>query len=176
MYNFSKFCRIMQKLIKEYLNEKEDDKLEDIIKDKLKDIINLSYFLSISKSKEIKIEEHFINKFLRNFNDFNKKESFFFKDSSELKSIMTLFNICHLTQTHICIEGKSGIGKTSCAKAFAEILNEQEFVNYRLFSFNNNTTANDIFGSLTLDENKNISYCNGTLTDSIKYGNIFIAY
>ena len=88
---------------------------------------------------------------------------------------MALFNICSLTQTHICIEGKSGIGKTSCAKAFAEILKQQKFINNKIFSFHNNTTANDIFGSLTLDENKNISYCNGLLTDSIISGNIFIA-
>ena len=94
-----------------------------------------------------------------------------------LINFYALLYICFITHTHICIEGKTGIGKTACARAFSEILKNKKHCidNYRVFSFHNGTNPNDFYGSLTLDEYKNITFCNGALTESILSKNIFIA-
>ena len=64
----------------------------------------------------------------------NEEETFFIKSSEELINLFCLLYICFLTQTHICIEGKTGIGKTAFARAFSEILKTKKHSinNYRV--------------------------------------------
>ena len=169
IYKLSKFCRIIGILINKYG------------KDFLNDIISIGKFLSFSENKNLYLSEHFKSKIIEEYPDMdinlNEEETFFIKSSEELINLFCLLYICFLTQTHICIEGKTGIGKTAFARAFSEILKTKKHSinNYRVFSFHNGTISNDFYGSLTLDENKNIVFCNGALTECILSENIFIA-
>jgi len=159
IYKLSKLCRIIGILINKYGNIY------------IEDIINVAKFLTISENKNINLNENFKYKIIEGFPSeikLSEEEIFFFRDSSEIGDFFALLYICFITQTHLCIEGKTGIGKTACAKAFSEILKKHfEIDNYKIFSFNNETVPNDFYGSLTLDENKNIIFYNGVLSDSI---------
>ena len=159
IYKLSKLCTIIGVLINKYGNAY------------IEDIIDIAKFLTISESKNIYLNEDFKYKIIEGYPPeikLSEEEIFFFRDSSEIGDFFALLYICFITQTHLCIEGKTGIGKTACAKAFSEILKKHfEIDNYKVFSFNNETVPNDFYGSLALDENKNITFYNGVLSDSI---------
>ncbi len=167
IYKLSKLCRIIGILISKYGNTYIDD------------IINVAKFLTFSENKNIKLNEDFKEKIIGQYPQevkLNEEEIFFFKVSSEIGDFFALLYICFITHTHLCIEGKTGIGKTACAKAFSEILKKlYEIDNYKIFSFNNETVPHDFYGSLTLNENKNITFYNGVLSDCILLRSIFIA-
>ena len=167
IYKLSKLCRIIGILINKYGYRF------------MNDIIDIAKFLTISENKKLQLNDDLKMKIIEEFPtevSLNEEETFFFRGLNELEDFFALLFICFITHTHICIEGKTGIGKTACAKAFAEILKTNKYYidEYKIFSFNNETVYNDFYGSLTLDENKNISFCNGVLTEASLSKDIYI--
>ena len=169
IYNLSKMCRIYKNLHFQ------------LGQDYMNDILQISYFLSISQDRILELNESIIQTFLDKYdlsNDDNNKdeENYFYIKSKKLKNFFVLLYICFLTHTHICIEGNTGVGKTACAKALSNLLKKKFCIqNFSIFSFHNETESNDFYGTLTINENKRISFCNGPLTQSILSDNIFIA-
>ena len=94
--------------------------------------------MTFSENKKLQLNNDLKKKIIQELStkvSLNEEETFFVK--GELEDFFALLFICFITRTHICIEGKTGIGKTTCAKAFAKILEDKYYIyNYKIFSFN----------------------------------------
>jgi len=77
---------------------------------------------------------------------------------------------------HICVIGRTGIGKTSCAREFSRIrkicmkLSED----FYMHSFHSNTKPSHFYGNITMKNNK-IEFINGSLINAMEKGTTFIA-
>ena len=70
--------------------------------------------------------------------------------------------------------GPTGVGKTSMARAFSEIINKDKKDLFIMFCFNIETQVSDLYGTLTLEQGipKSVK---GPLYKAFEEGNIFIA-
>ena len=107
------------------------------------------------------------NKNLNTSND----EKFYFKNSKKLMQMMVNLYACMIGRIPICLVGSTGIGKTSMAKAFSYLVNENPHIFY---SFNMETQIDDLYGTYSFSHGLPI-LIKGPLTQAIENGNIFIA-
>ena len=80
--------------------------------------------------------------------------------------------ICSIVQQAACIEGETGIGKTSSSVVFS--LSKPFNKGYQLLNFSEGTKISDTFGNITVIDNQ-IQHIDKPLTISMKQGNVFIA-
>ena len=169
MYKLSLFCRAV------HIFSKELDPKKEIPIDKL---VNYAYQLIMSPNiEDDKLIEDFIYKKYLNceIKDSNDNK-FFFQESATLKSFMTKVLAASMINLHLCVTGKTGVGKTSCAREFSRIRAKSMNLSkdFYMHSFHSNTKSNHFYGNITMKNNK-IDFINGSLLNALEYGTTFIA-
>ena len=167
IYLLSKLCRAIVIFMKEI-------GLSDGITES--SIVDLSYQVisneeSINLSQEIqnvlisKLEKEPVN---------YQGDNYFFEKSPILKNFMAFLVACSLINQHVCVTGPAGAGKTSGARKFSFLRKHKSKMAYQMHSFHAGTKPNHFYGTTSLEDGK-INYINGTLTNSLIKGCIFIA-
>ena len=102
------------------------------------------------------------------------KEDFYF-NSPTLKELLAKMYTCMICNINCCLIGKTGIGKTNLATTFSKIFRpDNTTLNEILFSFNNESTMESLYGTFAFEGGKTI-IVEGPLYKSINEGLIFIA-
>ena len=101
---------------------------------------------------------------------------YFYKNSTLLKNYIAVLHACKIANIHLCVYGPPGAGKTSGTRAFGRIISKEpdKKFDFEMHSFHAGTKPNHYYGTTTLKEGK-ICYKNGTLTNSLIKGYMFIA-
>ena len=83
---------------------------------------------------------------------------------------------CKIANIHLCVYGPPGAGKTSGTRAFGRIISKDPKKNFdfEMHSFHSGTRPSYYYGTTRLKDGK-IYFKNGTLTNSLINGSIFIA-
>ena len=83
---------------------------------------------------------------------------------------------CKIANIHLCVYGPPGAGKTSGTRAFGRIISKDPKKNFdfEMCSFHSGTRPSYYYGTTRLKDGK-IYFKNGTLTNSLINGSIFIA-
>ena len=81
-----------------------------------------------------------------------------------------------MVNLHICLIGKTGIGKTSCAREFSRIRKKSMKLSkdFYMHSFHSNTKPSHFYGNITM-KNNDIEFINGSLLNAMEEGTTFIA-
>ena len=162
--DISRFCYSLKLILKNNNFEViSDNKLIDFIqellfseKDKISNDEIKAIILTLLKSKQLN----------------NSNSQFIFKGNKTLEDFIAMIYGAFLVNLHLCIIGPTGVGKTTCAKFFAEILLGKN--KYRLFPFHRNSKTKELYGDLNIKEGKIENY-KGPLIECAENGNIFIA-
>jgi MoxR-like ATPase len=104
-------------------------------------------------------------------------ESFYWHRSSALSDLMVKLLVCSITRTGVCLIGLIGLGKTSLAKAFAEISAISEWRGdspYRHIIFSSETKLDDMHGIYQVKNGVPKPF-KGSLFRAMKKGLVFIA-
>ena len=173
MSSINKLCRTIIILFNKFKSQ------ENITQ---KSIIDFSFELLFeehltSENKEIQqflIEELIeSNKQVRDLGD----EQYYFDKSETLKKFMVQMYACSLVNQYLCIIGPPGIGKTIGARAFSYIREIIFGLTYDspfyMHTFNQFTRPSDYYGISSIKDER-LVFRDGTLTKSIKNGNVFI--
>ena len=174
-----KFCRGVYRL--DYLI-KEKIKLKNIeIEITNEEIVEFIFtLLFMEEESEIKISDNIMNILgdeLKEKNKIEHQEKYFFENSKTLMRFMVIVYASSCFNNHLCVVKAPGAGKTTAARAFAEILQKIKKSKQHPFyihTFHQGTRPNDYYGSTTI-VNKSLQFKDGHLTLSLKEGNVFIA-
>ena len=169
IYKLSLFCRAVYIFTHELAPNKEIS---------LERLVHYAYQLTISPNIEddLIIEDFIYKKYL----DYELKESndnkYYFKESPKLKSFMAKLLAASMINLHICVIGKTGIGKTSCAREFSRIREKSMKLSkdFYMHSFHSNTKPSHFYGNITMKNNE-IEFINGSLLNAMEKGTTFIA-
>ena len=177
MSSINKFCRtfiffknkLSQTNIK--LNSINDFSFDLLFEKKLLD-------KNEEKNNYKEIQEYLGRELLDNEEKFqDDEEQYFFNNSESLVNFMVQIYACSLVNQHLCIVGPPGIGKTVGASKFSlirqKILESSYKTPFCMHTFHQFTRPSDYFGISSLKDEK-LDFREGTLTKSIKQGNIFI--
>lgn len=76
---------------------------------------------------------------------------------------------------HLCIIGRTGVGKTSCAREFSRIREKVMKLSkdFYMHSFHSSTKPSHFYGNITMKNNK-IEFINGPLLNAMEIGTTFI--
>ena len=169
IYKLSLFCRAIHIFMKEL------DPNKEIPLDRL---INYAYQLTLApdiEDDEI-IEDFIYKKYLKYETEVSNDNKFFFQESPKLKSFMAKLLAVSMINLHLCIKGKTGVGKTSCAREFSRIrakcMNLSK--DFYMHSFHSNTKSNHFYGNISIKNNQ-IDFINGSLLNAMENGTTFIA-
>ena len=101
---------------------------------------------------------------------------YFFQDSPKLKSFMAKLLALSMINLHVCVVGRTGVGKTSCAREFSRIrkISMSLSEDFYMHSFHSNTKASHFYGNITMKNNE-IEFINGSLLNAMEKGTTFIA-
>ena len=169
IYDLSLFCRAMHIFMKELDPNQEID---------IKRLINYAYQLTLAQNiEDDKIIEDFIyQKFLQYETEVINDNKFFFQESPKLKSFMAKLLAASMINLHLCIKGKTGVGKTSCAREFSRIRAKcmKLSKDFYMHSFHSNTKSNHFYGNINMKNNQ-IDFINGSLLNAMEKGTTFIA-
>lgn len=141
--------------------------------------VNINYIKDLlSNEKNIDIPAPIIEKVNNKINEFNgkkvmKEENFYF-DSSKLKDLIYYMYTCMICKINTCLIGKTGIGKTNFAETFSQIFRNENDSSHILFSFNSESTIENLYGTFAFEAGKTI-IVEGPLYKAIKEGLTFIA-
>ena len=173
MASINKFCRTLIILINKLKSQ------ENITQ---KSIIEFSFELLFEEylsSSNREIQKFLLDELIES----NKKvrdlgeEQYYFDKSESLKKFMVQIYACSLVNQYLCIVGPPGIGKTIGARAFSYIREIIFGLTYEspfyMHTFNQFTRPSDYYGISSLKDEK-LVFKFGTLTKSIKEGNVFI--
>ena len=142
--------------------------------DNIKEII--TYMKEIILKKETKIDipiviQNKVSLIFDNNEQMSNDERFYFQHSPNLRSLMTHLYICSECRIPVCLVGATGLGKTSMARAFCEIV-RREFAT--LYSFHIETQLSDLYGVFNFEAGKPVIQ-DGPLVKTIENGQVFIA-
>ena len=169
MYKLSLFCRAV------YIFMQELDPNKEIELDKL---VNYAFQLIISPNiEDDQLMEDFIyNKYLNREIEESNDNKYFFQESPKLKSFMAKLLASSIINLHICVIGKTGVGKTSCAREFSRIRKKSMGLtkDFYMHSFHSNTKPSHFYGNITM-KNNYIEFVNGSLLNAMEKGTTFIA-
>ena len=164
MASLSKFVKATVKLIKLIENE---ENIEEII-NYTKDItLTEKNDITIPTALQMKANEIFKNEQLIISND----ERFYFQNSPNLKNLMTHIYFCSICQIPVCLVGATGLGKTSMARAFSEIVRREIALSY---SFHMETQLSDLYGVYNFESGKSV-FQDGPIVRAMENGQVFIA-
>ena len=79
------------------------------------------------------------------------REKFYYKNSEKLVNLMIHLYVCSLCRLPVVLVGPTGVGKTSMARALAELIRSDDEEPFTMFSFNIETQISDLYGTLTLE-------------------------
>ena len=169
IYKLSLFCRAIN-IFKQEFSSTNDIKIEQLI--------NYAYQLTISPTFEddIIIEDFIYKKYLNYDLEKSIDDKYFFKDSQKLRSFMAKLFAASMINLHICLIGKTGIGKTSCAREFSRIRKKSMKLSkdFYMHSFHSNTKSSHFYGNIIIKNNE-IEFINGSLLNAMEEGTTFIA-
>ena len=164
--NMSLLARFTKATIRLFELIKDEENIEEITK-YMKDII-------LTKKINIDIPVIIQNK-ASNIFDKNEQmstdERFYFQNSPNLRSLMTHLYICSECRIPVCLVGATGLGKTSMARAFCEIV-RREYPT--LYSFHMDTQLSDLYGIFNFEAGRAVIQ-DGPLVRTMENGQIFIA-
>ena len=180
----SRFCYGINKLMKYFNNEKysKDNINED-------DIINTVFEMIFREdSEKIEIGESIRNSLLKELIEENKRkmegekkdkcEKYFFEKSESLKKFVLEVYISSLINLYLCVVSPPGSGKTTAARAIAEIraiiLKGKDEIPFYIHTHHSSTKPNDFYGTTTISDSE-IIFKEGSLTLAIKEGAVYIA-
>ena len=162
----SSLSRFIKAIIKLFSIIEYSDNIEEIVL-YMRDLI-------LTKKNDIKIPIAIQNKaktiFEKN-NQLSNEERFYFKNSPNLLNLMTNLYVCSECRIPVCLVGATGLGKTSMARAFSEIVRREYAI---LYSFHIETQLNDLFGVFNFEAGKPVIK-DGPLVKAMENGQIFIA-
>ena len=111
------------------------------------------------------------DKLFDNNKQISSDEKFYFKNSYSLKTLMTHLYVCSICRIPVCLVGPTGLGKTSMARAFSELIRNEMAT---MYSFHLETQVDDMYGTFTFQSGLPV-IIDGPLTSALKKGKIFIA-
>jgi MoxR-like ATPase len=171
IYKLNQFCRTIRIFIL-YFKDK-DNISQDSIVDFCYNILTKDF----EKGKLIEIDQK-IEKILLDLNDEPDSDDpkYFYKNSKLLSNYIAILHACKIANIHLCVYGPPGAGKTSGTRAFGRIISKDptKRFDFEMHSFHAGTKPSHYYGTTTLKEGK-IFYKNGTLTNSLINGYMFIA-
>ena len=169
VYKLSLFCRAINIFIQK-LNSQKEIKLERLV--------NYAFQLIISpKIEDDNIIEDFIyQKYLNFQTEITNDNKYFFQESPKLRGFMAKLYLASMINLPICIIGKTGVGKTSCAREFSRIREKSMELSkdFYMHSFHANTKPSHFYGNITMKNNE-IEFINGSLLNAMEKGTTFIA-
>ena len=171
IYKLNQFCRTIRIFII-YFKDKENI-TQNCIVDFCYNILTKDFV----KDKLFEIAPE-IEKILLDLKDEPESDDpkYYYKNSKLLKNYIAILHACKIANIHLCIYGPTGIGKTSSVRAFGRIISKdpKKRFDFKMHSFHSDTKHSDYYGTTILKEGK-FYYKNGTLTNSLINGYIFIA-
>ena len=146
--------------------------LEDV--DNIEEIV--LYMKDLIMSKKIKIDIPIIvqnkaSSIFDKYEQLSNEERFYYQNSPNLRSLMTNLYICSECRIPVCLVGATGLGKTSMARAFCEIV-RREYAT--LYSFHLETQLSDLYGVFNFEAGKPVIQ-DGPLVKTMENGQVFIA-
>ena len=187
MSSINKFCRaliILKNKFSPFSEESEghESNSKQGNKISLKLIIDFTFELLFEEhlsSENEEIQKYLIEELIESYKQIPDlgEEQYYFDKSESLKKFMVQLYACSLVNQYLCIVGPPGIGKTIGARAFSFIREIIYGIKYEapfyMHTFNQFTRSSDYYGISSLKDEKLI-FKEGTLTKSIKQGNVFI--
>jgi len=187
MSSINKFCRafiILKNKFRPFSGEGEGKLTQNRQGNKIsiKLIIDFTFELLFEEhlsSQTKEIQKYLIEELIESYKQIPDlgEEQYYFDKSESLKKFMVQMYACSLVNQYLCIVGPPGIGKTIGARAFSfirEIIYGIKYeVPFYMHTFNQFTRSSDYYGISSLKDEKLI-FREGTLTKSIKQGNVFI--
>jgi len=171
IYKLNQFCRTIR-IFLIYFKDKENITQNSIV-DFCYNILTKDF----EKGKLIEIAPE-IEKILLDLRDEPDSDDpkYFYKNSKLLSNYIAILHACKIANIHLCVYGPPGAGKTSGTRAFGRIISKDptKRFDFEMHSFHAGTKPSHYYGTTTLKEGK-ICYKNGTLTNSLINGYMFIA-
>ena len=173
--SISQFCFSIYKLLlkfREKLREIKEDEIVNVIFD-LRFLTNPNE-IKISKYPSINSFISDINENIKNSKDIEEKYSF--NSSENLKNFVGIVYLSSLINLYLCIESPPGYGKTTAARAIAEMreIDENSDKKFYIQTFHSSTYPTDLYGSSTINNNQ-INFNKGPLTRALIEGKFYIA-
>ena len=98
-------------------------------------------------------------------------ERFYYQNSPNLRNLMINLYVCSECRIPVCLVGATGLGKTSMARAFSEIVRKEYAI---LYSFHMETQLSDLYGVFNFEAGKAVIK-DGPLIKTMEKEQLFIA-
>ena len=151
------------------------------------DIINTVFeMLFRDDNEKLEISESIKNCLLKELIEENRKkmegfdrdkyEKYFFEKSESLKKFVLIVYISSLINLYLCVVSPPGSGKTTAARAIAEIRAKilMQNIPFYIHTHHSSTKPNDFYGTTTISESE-VIFKEGSLTLAIMEGSVYIA-
>jgi len=174
-YGIMKLRKIFKQTKYEEFNIKDDDIINTIFEMLFRDDnekLEISENIKNALLKEL-IEE---NKNKMEGPDKDKYEKYFFEDSESLKKFVLIVYISSLINLYLCVVSPPGSGKTTTARAIAEIRARilSQNIPFYIHTHHSTTKPDDFYGTTTISDSE-VIFKEGSLTLAITEGSVYIA-
>ena len=137
--------RLTKSIVRLFKLLQEEDKIKEIVEYMAEIVLTKNINIEIPIKVQNKVNIIFDNyEQLVNEEKLSNEERFYFQNSPNLRNLMTNIYVCSECGIPVCLVGSTGLGKTSMARAFSEIV-RREYAN--LYSFHLETQLSDLYGS-----------------------------
>ncbi len=181
--SLNRFCYGIMKLKKIFFEQIKYQKANITIDDIIDTVFEM---LFRDNTEEIVISESIKNILLEELIEQNNKkmqgkdsekyEKYFFENSESLKKFVLIVYISSLINLYLCVVSPPGSGKTTAARAIAEIraiiLNQS--IPFYIHTHHSSTKPNDFYGTTTISDSE-VIFKEGSLTLAITEGSVYIA-
>ena len=164
--NISSLARFIKSTVRLFELIDNIDNVEEIV----------IYMKDLILTKSIKIDIPIIvqnkaSSIFDKYEQLSNEERFYYQNSPNLRNLMTNLYICSECRIPVCLVGATGLGKTSMARAFCEIV-RREYAT--LYSFHAETQLSDLYGVFNFEAGKPVIQ-DGPLVKTMENGQVFIA-